>query len=298
MDWMIYGVYVTVSILLITLLYRKSWNDWLMRVVIIAALPGAGWLLPVFWPKWLVGEKQNEFEDYLSSQEEFAERGISLYQRMVRQQELDIIPIEEALLVSEHSTRRKAIIDVLKQDVIKYLEILQHAVSNEDKETSYYAVSAIMEAKRKLQLALQDLSVKFEKDSTDLQVARTYAEVLQAYMRSGFLDDRSLLKYRYTYLFVLNRLLELDKESEWAYQEVVSLQMVLHLYDDVEQYAQMYLNTFPYSEDAYLCVMKVYFEMKSLNRLQETLDSLKKAPIKLSNHALTMVRFWSKGAER
>jgi hypothetical protein len=293
----IYGVYILVSLLLISILYRTAWQDWLLRVVLITVLPGIGWLLPMFWPKWVTGRKQEDFEDYMAKQDnEHNVKRIGIYQRMERQQELDIIPIEEALLVNEHKTRRKVIIDVLKQDAIHYLEILQRAVSNEDKETSYYAVSAIMEAKRKLQLALQELAVKFETDSANLQTTRTYAEVLQAYMRSGFLDERTLLKNRYTYLAVLQQLIELDKESEWAYSEMVELEMTLQLYSDAERSARKYLAAFPNSENAYICMMKVYYGTKSFKRMQEVLDDLKKAPIKLSNHALTMVRFWSEGA--
>ncbi|MEF2245417.1 hypothetical protein [Paenibacillus sp. IITD108] len=297
MYWMMYGIYILVSILLITFFYRKSWQEWLIRVIMVAVLPVVGWLLPLFWSKLFTSNSKEAFEDYVTrQQEEHKIRRIGVYKQVERKQELDVIPIEEALLVSEHQTRRKVMIDVLKQDAINYLEILQRAVSNEDTETSHYAVSAIMETKRKLQLALQDLAVKFETDSSDLLVVRTYAEVLHAYMRSGFLDERTLLKNRYTYLAVLNQYIKLDESSEWAYQEKIELEIVLQAYSDAERSAKMYMEQFPDSEAAYLCMLKVYYVMKSYPKLNETLDRLKRAPISLSNHALTMVRFWSEGA--
>jgi len=297
MYWMMYGVYMLVSLALITLLYRKSWQEWLIRAIVVAALPVAGWLLPLFWSKWFAGNNKEAFEDYVErQQEEYKVRRIGLYRQMERQQELDVIPIEEALLVSEHQTRRKVMIDILKQDSLNYLEILQRAVSNEDTETSHYAVSAIMETKRKLLLALQDLSVKFEASPADLQIVTAYAEVLQAYMRSGFLDERTLLKNRYTYIAVLNQYIELSENSEWAYQEKIELEIELRAYRDAERSAQMYMEQYPGSEDAYLSMIKVYYVMQSYQKLQGTLDRLKKAPLKLSNHALTMVRFWSEGA--
>lgn len=297
MIWFIYGIYVILSFLLVYVLYRKSWQDCLMKGIVVAFLPGVGWLLPIFWPKWLVGDGKEDFEDFITRQaEEHKVKRMGIYQQIERQQELDVIPIEDALLVSENKMRRRVLIDVLKQDAVKYLEILQRAVSNEDKETSYYAVSAIMEAKRKLQLALQDLSVKFEADPTDLLIIKTYADVLHAYMRSGFIDERTLLKYRYTYRDVLQKWIELDALSEWPYQESVDLELLLGSYAEAERMAGMYVDAFPDSEGAYLSKMKVYYEIRSIQRLQEALDSLKNSPIKLSNQALTMVRFWSEGA--
>lgn len=297
MFWLIYSIYVLLSFLLIVVLYRKSWQDRLLKAVSIAALPGIGWLLPIFWSKRLIGEGKEDFEEFITRQaEEHQVKRIGIYQHIERQQELDVIPIEDALLVSEHKTRRRVLIDMLKQDAVNYLEILQSAISNEDKETSYYAVSAIMEAKRKLQLALQDFSVKFEKDPTDLLVVKTYAEVLHDYMRSGFLDERTLLKYRYIYRAVLKQWLLLEPHHEWAYQESVDLELALGSYVDAERIAHAYMEAVPDSEKAYVTMMKVHYETRSIQRLHETLERLKNSPIKLSNEALTMVRFWSEGA--
>jgi hypothetical protein len=294
---MIYGVYVLISFAVIALLYRNSWQQWLVRAVVVAVLPVAGWLFPLFWSKWFAGRNKEAFEDYVTRQQEEHEvRRIGIYKQFERQQELNIIPIEEALLVSEHQTRRRVMIDVLKQDSLNYLEILRKAVSNEDTETSHYAVSAIMETKRKLMLALQEFSVKFENQPDDVQVVSTYAEVLQAYMRSGFLDERTLLKNRYTYLKVLNQYIAISDHSEWAYQEKIDLEIELQAFGDAEQSAHKYLAQYPDSENAYLSMIKVYYVMKSYPKLQETLDRLKRAPLRLSNHALTMVRFWSEGA--
>lgn len=297
MIWVLYGVYVLLSFLLITVCYRKSWQDRLLKTVTIVVLPGIGWLLPVFWPKRFVGEGEEEFEDFITRQaEEHQVKRIGIYQQIERQQELDVIPFEDALLVSENKTRRRVMIDMLKQDAVNHLEILQSAISNEDKETSYYAVSAIMEAKRKLQLALQELSVKFENDPTDLLVVKTYAEVLHDYMRSGFLDERTLLKYRYTYRTVLKQWIELEPVHEWAYRESVELELTLGSYVDAERIARAFIQAIPASEKAYVSLMKVHYTTRSMQRLQQTLDELKNSPIKLSNETLTMVRFWSEGA--
>jgi hypothetical protein len=293
-----FGLYVLLSATLLFLRYGKSPKDWLLRFVLVTALPIVGWLFPLFWPKVLRVDPDEEFDDYITRQQEEHKlrRHIGVYSQVETEKELSVIPIEDALLISEHQTRRRVMIDILKQDANHYLEILQRAVSNEDTETSHYAVSAIMEVKRKMLLALQDLSVQYEKNKKNEYLVRTYAEVLKGFMSSGFLDKRTLLKHRHTYLSVLETLTDLTENSEWAYHEKVNVEIELGMFAEAEATSLRYIETHPLSEDAYLCLLKVYFMTKSIVKLYETLDRLKKTPMRLSNQALTLVRFWSEGA--
>ncbi|MFD0962096.1 hypothetical protein [Paenibacillus chungangensis] len=296
MFMIIYISYVLISAVILGMRHHKSTRDWLLRLIIVAMFPGIGWLYPLFWPKRIVRNKGNEFDDYVAKQhEEQHLQRTRVYAQVNREKELGIIPIEDALLISEHATRRRVMIDVLKQDATHYLDILQKAVSNEDTETSHYAVSAIMEVKRKLLLALQDLSVRFESDREDRHVVKTYAEVLQGFMKSGFLDERTLFKYQYTYLTVLEQLIMLGESAEWAYEEKVETELVLNLVSMAEATSQEFLKEYPYREEAYLCMMKVYYTMRSMTKLHHTLGQLKQSPIRLSNRALMLVRFWSEG---
>jgi hypothetical protein len=292
-----YAVYVLLSAAVLGIRHRKSPRDMLFRLTIVSLLPVVGWLFPIFWPKSAIRSRDEQFDDYVKrQQEEHKVRGMGIYARTEKQKELDVIPIEDALVVSEHQTRRRVMIDVLKQDSEHYLEILQTAVGNEDTETSHYAVSAIMEVKRKLMLALQELSVQYENDKNDVYTARTYADVLKGFMRSGFLDQRTLDKYQYTYISVLGQLIAISDDDEWAYRDKAETELKLGLLADAEATGRLYEAKYPLSEDAYLCLMKVYYETKSPDKLFAALDRLKQSPVRLSNRALTLVRFWSEGA--
>lgn len=299
--WVIgYMIYVFAAASLLAIRYRNSKREWLLRFVLVAVFPVIGWLFPLFWPDAFRREPKERFDDYVNRQHEVHKqrRSFGLYARVGPSKELDVIPIEDALLVSEHQDRRRVMIDVLKQDATRYVEILQRAVSNEDTETSHYAVSAIMEVKRKLLIALQDLSVKYENHKDDVYLARTYAEVLKGYIRSGFMDERTLIKYRYEYLDVLRNLTAQTggPDSEWAYQEKVGVELELGLLSDAESTGIQYIEKHPMSEEAYLSLIRVYYVTKSPSKLCETIGKLKQTPVRLSNRALTIVRFWSEGA--
>ncbi|GKU77076.1 hypothetical protein [Paenibacillus sp. L3-i20] len=293
----LFGIYVFLSASLLALRYGRSISDWLLKLVIVTIFPIVGWLFPIFWPRKFYVHAGEEFHDYImKQQEEHKVRHVGIYSMLEAEKELNVIPIEDALVVSEHHTRRRVMIDVLKQDSIHYLEILQTAVSNEDTETSHYAVSAIMEVKRKLLIAIQDLSVQYESQKHEPYMVQTYAEVLKGFLRSGFLDERTITKYQYTYLTVLEQFITLSDQSEWAYRDKIETELALGLYGIAEATSRSYLEQFPHSEETYLCLLKVYFETRSVSKLRHTLEQLKQSPIKLSNQALTLVRFWSEGA--
>jgi len=294
---LLYGIYVILSGVVLSLYYRQSPKEWLLRFAVVAVFPVIGWLLPLFWPGKLYKDAGEKLEDYIAAQQkEMSVQHMGIYSKLEAEKELNVLSIEEALLVSEHNTRRKVMIDVLKQDAINYLEILQTAVSNEDTETSHYAVSAIMEVKRKLTLSLQELSVQYENNKDDEHLLSAYAEVLKGYLRSGFLDERTLRKYKFIYVGVLERYTELSENAEQAFVDKIDMELELESYAAAEQTCRLFEERYPLSESVYLCYLKIYYTIKSSEKLYHTLEELKKSPIKLSNHALMLVRFWSEGA--
>ena len=287
--------YILLSGLFIKLIYRKDFpSEWLLKWLIVSALPVVGWLFPIFWPKRWFQLKVNS--DLFEDKDDPTAQQVGIRALVEVEKELNIVSIEEALIVSDYTTRRTVLINVLKQDSMNYMDILQKAVSNEDTETSHYAVSAVTEIKRKLTLSLEELALKYESNKEDAHILRTYANVLNSYMRSGFLDERTLRKYRFTYISVLEHLINIVPGDNSAYMEKVDAELEVKELVEAERTVLLFWDKHPESEDAYLSLLKVYFYMKSYNRLQETLNLLKKSPLRLSNHALTLVRFWSEGA--
>ncbi|PYI53835.1 hypothetical protein [Paenibacillus flagellatus] len=297
---LIYLLYVLLCGVLLGVFHRKDKREWWIRFAFATALPVIGFALPVFWPKG--AHRRDEEVAAAAESDKFDLFSFELPEptrslpKPDTEKEINLVPLEEALLVNDFSTRRKMMIDLLKQDALSYMGIIQSAVSNDDTETSHYAVSAIMEVKRKLTLKLQELSVRYENDKDDPYLLRTYADVLAAYMNSGFLDDRTLMKHRYTYSGLLDRLLELAPESEKAYGEKIRTDLALREYMEAERTAQSYLRRFPNAEDAHMLMMELYFTIGSYDKLRHTLDGLKRSPVRLSNESLTAVRFWSEGA--
>lgn len=292
-------LYLILCGIIIGIRHHRDKREWWIRFVLVASLPIIGFLMPAFWSKrWHdINASKNRLAelDMFSQANILAINQFSVFTKPEAEKEMNVVPLEEALLVNDLSTRRRVIIDLLKQDSIGYLEVLRMAVSNEDTETSHYAVSAIMEVKRKLTLMLQEFAVQYEENKDDPHLLRSYADVLKSYMRSGFLDERTMVKHNHLYSTLLDRLLEIAPESTDAYIEKINADLDLGNYMDAERTALIYREKYPRSEDAYLCLLKIYYTLRAVDKLMRTIEELKSTPIRLSSRALTAIKFWSKG---
>ncbi len=294
-EWVLIA-YILISGALLWVRHRHTLRDWLLRWVVVSAFPLIGWLFPLFWPKSWLRPAGPERMAELFEPDGMEKQLSGIQMEFNPSEELNVVSIEEALLINEHADRRRVMIHVLKQDAFKYMDILKKAISNEDTETSHYAVSAVMEIKRKLTLSMQELSVQYESNKRDATVLQAYGEVLDQYMNSGFLDEKTLRNYRVTYIQLLNELIGVDPGRESAYRGKMEAELELGLLREAESTAQLYLERFPQSEEAYLGLVKIYYHMRSYDNVQTVLDLLKKSPLILSNRALTLVRYWSGGA--
>ncbi|MFD1954130.1 hypothetical protein ACFSL6_08085 [Paenibacillus thailandensis] len=289
--------YCLVSVIAVVLLYPRSPKEWLVRGSVVIALPVIGWLTPLFWPGRLYRTRDKDKPDRdVFADREFDVQFTTVHAKMEIEKELDVIPVEEALVLGDIADRRKVMLDLLKLDAMKHLDVLQKGVGNEDSETSHYAVSAIVEVKRNLTLSLQELSVRYEADRNDLEVLRAYAEVIDGYTRSGFLDGQSLKNYKTTYLGLLAREIELDPAAEQAYRRKAAAEIELGRYRDAEETASLYKERYPDKEEPYLLLIEVYYYMRSYGKIQAVLDGLKNSPVRLSHRGLTQVRLWAEGA--
>lgn len=292
--YIIYAIVSIITIIIINVLKRANIQTTLIHFVIIVCLPVVGWVFPLIWIKQNK-HSHEAFTNYIDKQQQEHYYYPNSYNPIEKHKELNIVPLEDALVISNYQDRRRALIEILKQDTIKYIEKLQRAISNEDTETSHYAVSAIMEIKSQLLTKMQELEVKYEEANNNAEMMEAYLEVLSTYLKSGFLDARAKRKYQYTYLFVLKNYLENIGPSEHYLAEKLNVEMELGLIADAEQTATLYVSSYPHSEHSYLCLLKYYFTLKSNKKFKETLNRLKHAPIKLTNEGITMVRYWSKG---
>ncbi|ATP40265.1 hypothetical protein CSE16_09530 [Solibacillus sp. R5-41] len=289
-------LYIVISAFVLWFFSLGNLQDWVFRCTLVLFLPVIGWFIPSLWPKKLLRNEGEQFEAYMNAQtDDIAIELRSSKLTIEKDRELAVVSIEEALIISDFTTRRRVMLDLLKQDAMKYLDILQTAVTNDDTETSHYAVTAVIEVKRELSLLLQKLSVEFSQNPQDQHVALTYVQVIREYLQSGFLDKQSTKNYRMTYIQVIQSIIENNKATEALFNEKIDMELTLGELQAAEQTALLFKEHYPLSEKPYLQLLAIYCELKSASKFRSVLNNLKNAPITLTNEALVTVRYWSTG---
>lgn len=287
-------IYVIISAIILAFLSKGSFENWLFKFVIVTFLPIIGWFMPSVWPKRFLKHDPLFFENYMQQQSNDISAHFSAVQTKVqRTKELDVVSIEEALLVSDFSTRRQVMIDVLKQDAMQYIDVLKTAVTNDDTETSHYAVTAVIEVKRDLTNLLQKLAVEFANSPHDMKIVTSYATVVKEYIRSGFLDAKSLRQYQAKYVELLDHMIEANCATEQTYIDKIQMELTLQNLADAEATAKQFKAQFPLSEESYLQTMSIYFIARAYDKFEQELAALMASPITLSHRALTTVRYWN-----
>ncbi|TQR31125.1 hypothetical protein [Brevibacillus brevis] len=265
----------------------------IMRMLVTGFLPIFGLLLLGITDVYKRTSKKNVNELMLESDLLKLAEGSNIFRRADMEKEMNIVPVEDILFLNDTSTRRKMLIDVLKEQTIWQIGTLETALQNEDSETVHYAAAALTEMRRNLQLQLQDLSVKYEENKQELAVLRAYADVLKKYLDSSLLDQRTYVKYSYTYSFVLESLLDIYQEEESYFVDKINCELGNQSYEKAEQYCRLFHEYHPESEQPYVMSLKRFFTIRDYAGFVAEMNRLKSSSVKISHATLMMIRYWN-----
>lgn len=208
-------------------------------------------------------------------------------------EELDIVPFEEAMAIGTTDEKRSLLLDVLKRDMLKSSKIARSALNDKDSETSHYAAAATMEIYRKLKINVLAIEELFSVDKTNNELRREYLDLLFDYLKSDVLSRRD-------YLISINKFIQLFNDTRNTAEEVLQCKDYIHQIDflieihdphNAELVARKAKQLF-YNEDVYLKLMEIYFTVKNREEFNKVFEELKNAKISLSNHGLETIRFW------
>lgn len=293
-----YFIYLFITAAAIIIMKKKLKERFYVYVIAAAIIPPIGLL---FMIAEIITRRDNEerLKDHMEQLDaDIIASGVDDVESIIKFDELKVIPIQEALLVNDHFTRRRVMIDILKEDSLQYIQSLHLAVQNEDTETSHYAVSAITEIKRKLSIALQELSAAYNENPRDLETARSYAMVLKNYAASGYLDPGTLRAALLESIAIHSSILgHSSTEKNHSFEEKMEAEMVTEQYSEAEQTGLAYQAYAPSQEEPYLFLIKLYVKMRAYSRLQQVILELKKSDAVLTNQGLSVIRYWAKGEE-
>ncbi|EFM10541.1 conserved hypothetical protein [Paenibacillus curdlanolyticus YK9] len=274
-------------------LIRRN-GEFAIGICLTLLLPFGGillsWLTETLRRRFEPDTNLERFKALTELEEDIRER---IYQQVDVQKETNIVPMEEALVVNDHMTRRRLLLDMLKGDIDEYGSLLEQAVNNEDTETSHYAVSAVLEMKRKLQVKLQQAAVEYDRQPDNLESAAKYAGALGRLIAGGFMDIRTKRGYLSSYTTVLDKIMSAGIYDETMFANKIDCEMELGQYERAIEDCDKFREVYPNSEQAYLSSLRVYYELKRRERFFGLLEELKALPIRLSHDTQSVLQYWT-----
>ena len=210
-------------------------------------------------------------------------------------EEGNLIPLEEALLINDYKTRRELILDTLYDDPMKYLDILLVARHNDDVETSHYATTVISNAQRNFQLNIQKLSYEVGQHPNNLELIDKYIDTLNSYIESGLLEEYLLKNQRIRLSSVLDHKLALVPQDK----ETLILKLRNHLalnekFEAAEAVEQL-KKYWPKDEQTWIEAIRVCVESHDREKLKEIVDEIEDREINWSFAGKQQVDQWVVG---
>ena len=268
-------------------------RTYLIRVIVMVLCPIIG---PLFFLishliYMTIFRQEVDLEDVIFSKER-----VKTNAKADEERERNLVPLEEALAVSDKKNLRMLMLNVIRGDLQDSLESISLALNSEDSETSHYAASVLRDE-------LNDFRVKVQKIYTDSKEEKPEQtdseEMLIDYM------NRILCQKVFTEIEQAKFVNIMVEAAESIYQknasrmlpqryEAVCLRLIEQKqFERADLWCERLAKQFPDELVSYTCRLKLYFKENDRDRFFLVMDQLKKSDIIIDNETLELIRVFS-----
>lgn len=212
------------------------------------------------------------------------------------ERERNVIPVEEALAVSDQKNLRMAMMNIIKGDMHESLSSVALALNSDDSESAHYAASILSDKLNEFRMGVHKLYRQMKEEESD---STEYEEALIAYM-NDFLKQKIFMELeqnRFVRMLeeAMDKLYEKDASklsAEW-YEGVCLRLLESRDFEKMEKWCQRLEEQYPDELCTYTCRLKLYFTVKNKDAFFQTLNTLKNSNIIIDNETLEMIRIFS-----
>ena len=286
------NILVTIIYLLGLFLTGKMKKSSWMKAIVMLICPvvgpmfvGVSYVLyrTVFW-------NQVDLEDVIFSKDRVQSKAFA-----DEEVESNMIPLEEALAISNQEELRRLMMNVVKGKVSDSLATISLALETEDTETSHYAASLLQERLNEFRMTVQKTSKVLENPEEKVDKAH-YAAKLIDYM------DPIMEQQVFNGIEQRSYIQIMDMAGEIFYKEDI-LHMDARYYEslcrrmieagelvEAEKWCNRLAEEYPDVLASYSCKLYLYFENGNKEQFFRTMEELKKSDIVLDKKTLELVR--------
>jgi len=208
-------------------------------------------------------------------------------------EDTDAVPLEEAILLNDVHTRRKAVLSTFRGNSFQYLDILMIARNNEDVDTTHYANIQITKIQREYQLQIQKYAADFEKNPNNPELLNQYIDLLDTYLQSPLPEKSILLHQREVFADLLDRKLALaPNDKETLMKKLRNCTQIGEDYRAAVKVIDRLKEDWPDDEEVWIETLRAAVNWKDTARVQETIQAMKTQKIRWTRWGREQVSLW------
>ena len=186
----------------------------------------------------------------------------------------EIIPVEEALIISENQVKRKVLISALKVELEEYLDIIESALKDDDTETTHYAAAFITELKRKLHLLLQEAQRQYQSEKTSRTFVKEYLLILYRYIKAGMVDNQTMQRLVQQYFDAYDDCFKDNSSSFESLRIYIELAIMIKDYNRALKYGRVFKERYSSRLEPYQLLLEIYYNLKNYQEFEQIIEEL------------------------
>lgn len=222
----------------------------------------------------------------------FSKERVDVLEHPDMNEEINLVPMEEAIMIDDKESLRQLLLTVLRGDVSKSISAVSKALNSSDSEASHYAASAIMDIMADFQNTLQKFHAQLESNPDDREVNQLYIEYLIKMLNANFLSDLEIKTY--VYMLQSNCETVYQKDATMLrpeyYNSLVNLLMRIGDIQTAAQWVGRLQQNYPDNMEMYRCALHFYFDTRDKDSFFNYLNQLKKSDISIDKDLLELIR--------
>lgn len=222
----------------------------------------------------------------------FSKERVRAFARAEEDRERNIVPLEEAIEITDKDELRGLMMNVVRGDIQKSLAAISLALNSEDTEAAHYAASVLQDELNHFRVSVQKQYLQL----TQGEFRPDYAEALLEYMNS-VLEQRvftELEQKRYVdTMEEVAELLYVNKCENVTSSMLEAISLRLLEAEDFEKcgkWCERAEYRYPNTLATYSCRLKLYFNSGQREKFFEVIRELKQSAVVIDSETLEMIR--------
>lgn len=265
-------------------------GTYVIRFVVMVLCPVIGpcFFLAGFLAYRLLYREQVDLEDVIFSKEKIKQR-----LKADEERERNVVPLEEAIRISDKKNKRALLLNVIKGDIQESLASISLALNNEDSEVAHYAASALMDEINEFRLQVQRLYEQIgEEEEDETECEEMLLDYMDPILKQKIFSDLEQKKFvaimekTGEFLFEKNAC----KLSAKRYEGLILCLIAQEEYEKAQLWCERLTLQYPQELAAYTCRLKLYFASQNREQFFAVLEELKRSDVIVDSETLELIR--------